>query len=228
MRLVILSVKHLYILFFLFLIFSCDNKEETIEEEFIVPTIKSNGSEQYLNLSSDFIFDQNELRTFELKLSEKDLEYIDNDPTAEQYVETFPTSCSKNPFNDNKIKGLYMKSFWVNFSKQHEFNPVHDHNGVLSFVLWMKIPTKWQEQHELPISSDSNLPCASNFQFFYNDIFGSTRGIVVEMDPMMEGCILMFPSILQHQVYPFYNSDGYRISISGNLCFDPKSLKDML
>ena len=82
-----MSVKHLYMLFFLILIFSCDNNEETIEEEFIVPTIKSNGSEQYLNLSSDFIFDQNELRTFELKLSEKDLEYIDNDPTAEQYVE---------------------------------------------------------------------------------------------------------------------------------------------
>tara|TARA_B100001996_G_scaffold228066_1_gene175700 strand:- start:42 stop:746 length:705 start_codon:yes stop_codon:yes gene_type:complete len=148
--------------------------------------------------------------------------------TAEKYVETFPTGCSKNPFSDHKINGLYMKSFWVNFSKQHEFNPVHDHNGVLSFVLWMKIPTKWQEQHELPISSDSSLPCASNFQFFYNDIFGSTRGVVVEMDPMMEGCILMFPSILQHQVYPFYNSDGYRISISGNLCFDPKIFKDML
>ena len=148
--------------------------------------------------------------------------------TAEHYVESFPTNCSKNPFSDNKIKELYMKSFWVNFSQKHEFNPVHDHNGVLSFVIWLKIPTKWQEQHQLPISLDSNLPCASNFQFFYSDIFGSTRGMVVEMDPMMEGCILMFPSILQHQVYPFYNSDGYRISISGNLCFDPKIFKDML
>ena len=64
-----------------------DAEEEEIEEEFIVPIIKPNGSEQYINLSSDFIFDQNELRTFELKLPEKDLEKIDSDPTAEQYVE---------------------------------------------------------------------------------------------------------------------------------------------
>ena len=68
--------------------YGCPNKDgDNIKEEFIVPTIKPNGSEQYLNSSSDFIFDQNELRTFELKLTEKDLEKIDNDPTAEQYVE---------------------------------------------------------------------------------------------------------------------------------------------
>ena len=66
----------------------CLNEEkEKIDEEFKAPIIKPDGSEQYLNSNSDFIFDQNELRTFELKLSEKDLEKIDSDPTAEQYVE---------------------------------------------------------------------------------------------------------------------------------------------
>ena len=44
----------------------------------------------------------------------------------------------------------------------------------------------------------------------------------------MEGCMLLFPSLLQHQVYPFYENDGYRISVSGNLCFDIKQLKDVL
>jgi spore coat protein CotH len=75
--------------FLLILLFNgCpDAEEEKIEEEFIVPIIKPNGSEKYINLSSDFIFDQNELRTFELKLPKKDLEKIDSDPTAEQYVE---------------------------------------------------------------------------------------------------------------------------------------------
>tara|TARA_B100001175_G_scaffold89292_1_gene75234 strand:+ start:327 stop:1715 length:1389 start_codon:yes stop_codon:yes gene_type:complete len=66
----------------------CLNEEkEKNDEEFKAPIIKPDGSEQYLNSNSDFIFDQNELRTFELKLSEKDLEKIDSDPTAEQYVE---------------------------------------------------------------------------------------------------------------------------------------------
>jgi len=75
-------------IFSILFIYGCpDKEEESIEKEFTVPTIKPNGSEQYLNLSSDFIFDQNKLRTFELKLAEKDLEKIDSDPTAEQYIE---------------------------------------------------------------------------------------------------------------------------------------------
>ena len=85
-----LKTLMLYGLGFLSLItfYGCPDKDgDNIKEEFIVPTINPNGNEQYLNLSSDFIFDQNELRTFELKLTEKDLEKIDSDPTAEQYVE---------------------------------------------------------------------------------------------------------------------------------------------
>lgn len=168
--------------------------------------------------------------TESLLLEDKDDYFFNNvlKETAEKYVNTFPTNCSKNPFGDKRVTNLVLKSLWVNFSKKHEFNPIHNHNGVLSFVLWVKVPTDWQSQHELEISQDTNLACASNFQFFYNDIFGETRGIIVEMDPMMEGCMLLFPSLLQHQVYPFYENDGYRISVSGNLCFDPKQFKDML
>ena len=83
-NLLIYGIGLLSILFFN----GCLNEEkEKNDEEFKAPIIKPDGSEQYLNSNSDFIFDQNELRTFELKLSEKDLEKIDSDPTAEQYVE---------------------------------------------------------------------------------------------------------------------------------------------
>ena len=83
-NLLIYGIGLLSILFFN----RCLNEEkDKIDEEFKAPIIKPDGSEQYLNSNSDFIFDQNELRTFELKLSEKDLEKIDSDPTAEQYVE---------------------------------------------------------------------------------------------------------------------------------------------
>ena len=30
----------------------------------------------------------------------------------------------------------------------------------------------------------------------------------------------MFPSYVQHEVFPFYTSDDYRITISGNVSFD--------
>ena len=35
-----------------------------------------------------------------------------------------------------------------------------------------------------------------------------------------EGNMLFFPSELHHQVYPFYNCDKTRISISGNIFLD--------
>lgn len=45
------------------------------------------GTENYLSLDSDYIFDQDELHTFELNLSEADLERLDSDPVAEEFVE---------------------------------------------------------------------------------------------------------------------------------------------
>jgi hypothetical protein len=35
----------------------------------------------------------------------------------------------------------------------------------------------------------------------------------------MENTLLLFPAKLTHAVYPFYSSDDYRISVSGNVVF---------
>ena len=45
---------------------------------------------------------------------------------------------------------FYLKNLWVNYQKQNEFNPLHCHSGLYSFVIFMKIPTHWKEQHALP------------------------------------------------------------------------------
>ena len=58
-------------------------------------------------------------------------------------------------FEENEIF-MELKAFWVNFQNQHEFNPVHSHDGFLSFVIWMKIPTSWEEQHDLDFCKGSN------------------------------------------------------------------------
>ena len=41
-----------------------------------------------------------------------------------------------------------------------------------------------------------------------------------EIDKEVEGGMLFFPAKLQHTVYPFYNCDKERISISGNILFN--------
>ena len=116
-----------------------------------------------------------------------------------------------------RSKSLMMTDFWVNFQNKHEFNPLHMHSEVLSFVIWMKIPTKTEEQHNLPICKHSNFPCASDFQFVYSDITGHHQDVNIHMDEQAEGCMMIFPATLRHQVYPFYENDGQRVSISGNI-----------
>ena len=114
-----------------------------------------------------------------------------------------------------------MSKFWVNFQKKYEFNPVHDHSGVFSFVVWMKIPTSYKKEKNLPFVKGSNLPSASTFHFHYTNALGQGSTHYYKLDPSYEGTMLFFPSQLQHQVYPFYTSDKNRVSISGNVCLDP-------
>jgi hypothetical protein len=106
---------------------------------------------------------------------------------------------------------------WVNFQKKYEFNPLHNHSGMFSFVIWMKIPYDWRDEKELPWVKGSNSeetvgnfvlvdPSMSNHAFF--------------MDKTMEGHCVFFPSNFYHMVYPFYTSDEERVSISGNIFFE--------
>lgn len=111
-----------------------------------------------------------------------------------------------------------LESLWVNFQYQTEFNPVHTHSGGYSFVIWMKIPTEYEDQKELPFAKNSGEKnMISNFVFTYSDILGNLNNFAYEMNKTREGTLLFFPSRLNHQVYPFYNCESERISISGNL-----------
>jgi len=111
----------------------------------------------------------------------------------------------------------FLQTMWVNYQKQTEFNPTHIHKGVYSFVIWMKIPTEYNEQKENPIAKNTNLDVISNFSFNYKDIIGEHRYYTYEMSKKMEGLMLFFPSKLTHSVYPFFNCPENRISISGNI-----------
>ena len=138
-------------------------------------------------------------------------------PIANAYIEQAPFKFYSNNASLNHPTNLFLESMWVNFQKQHEFNPIHNHSGLLSFVIWMKIPTEYQDQHQLPFSKGTNSPSASDFQFVYNDMLGFIRDFPIPMGKFQEGWMLLFPSKLQHQVYPFYNCYEDRVSISGNI-----------
>ena len=110
-----------------------------------------------------------------------------------------------------------IKDLWINFQKKYEYNPLHDHDGVLSFVLWVQIPYNLKDELSHPNCINSNTPSNSLFEFVYTDFMGKLVHNKIEVDKSWEGTMIMFPSFLNHMVSPFYTSDDYRISISGNL-----------
>ena len=143
-------------------------------------------------------------------------------PLCEEYYQEFGNLGSQVPVN--QAHPFYLNSFWVNYQKQGEFNPLHGHGGVYSFVIWMKIPTKHFEQNKNPISLKSNSHLISVFQFHFLNILGQHESYTYEMNPEMEGTLVFFPSKLRHVVYPFYNCDEDRISISGNITLNTTKL----
>ena len=113
---------------------------------------------------------------------------------------------------------------WVNFQHKYEFNPIHDHGGVYSFVVWMKIPSSYKEESKLPFTKHSNSTCPNTFQFLFRNILGQLKRHNYYLDSSYEGTMLFFPSELNHCVYPYYLSNKPRISISGNIFLDPSQI----
>ena len=156
-----------------------------------------------------------------LLLEDKDNWFFETvlDPLIWNYLECYPEYVKDINFLAEDAS-YCLNSFWVNFQKEHEFNPPHNHTGVWSFVIWVKIPTDWREQHALPISANSNTPKASDFEFQYITMLGNIGKHTYPLDKKSEGFMLLFPAKMMHQVFPFYNCDKERISISGNIVFD--------
>ena len=116
----------------------------------------------------------------------------------DKYKEVFPNYLDGIKYLDRNVP-LGFKTPWVNFQKKNEYLPLHEHGGVLSYNIWMKIPTK------------------SIFEYNYNSIIGKNLIHRINLTEKDEGRIVLFPAQLQHVVYPFYNSNKIRMSIAGNI-----------
>lgn len=112
---------------------------------------------------------------------------------------------------------MMLDGLWCNFQKATEFNPNHTHSGVLSFVIWVQVP--YDIKHELEHSPGKRgvKNAAGCFELLYNNTIGDLATMVVAVDRSWESRMLMFPARMAHCVYPFYTSQEYRISVSGNI-----------
>ena len=122
---------------------------------------------------------------------------------------------------NSKVR-LDTREAWINFQQKHEYNPIHNHGGVFSWVLWYKIPFMFDGeeriQHKAPLDSTNSKH--GDFAFHYPTLVRGEIKITnmpLKMDNRGEGAFALFPSNLKHSVLPFYSSDEYRITVAGNV-----------
>ena len=127
-------------------------------------------------------------------------------------------SCYKHYLEWNKIKDyhIHLNSIWVNEMKEHEYNPVHVHQGTLfsglSSVMILKLPQSFGVEY-----SSSKNPQNGKLQ-----MYGSSSGQFANIDyqpDVKERDFYVFPYDMRHSVYPF-NGPGVRRTLAANCDVD--------
>ena len=104
-----------------------------------------------------------------------------------------------------------MTALWINYQKQNDFNPPHDHDGKLSFVIYLQIPDELKKEN----ANYKGKSCGpGGIQFVYGD--GPRDCVTYQSFMPEENDMYIFPAWLKHWVAP-YKSDCIRISVSGNV-----------
>ena len=104
-----------------------------------------------------------------------------------------------------------LTALWCNFQRQYEFNPPHDHDGKLSFVIDLSIPEPLKKEN----AEYKGRSCGpGGIQFMYGE--GPRDCVSYQSYFPKEGDMFIFPAWLRHWVMPFH-SDCVRVSVSGNV-----------
>ena len=124
----------------------------------------------------------------------------------------------------NKIKKYktHLNSVWVNTMFEHEYNPVHVHQGSmftgLSSVMILKLPQSFGVEY-----SAADAPQNGKLQ-----ILGTASGQFSNVDyqpNVKERDFYIFPYDMRHCVYPF-NGPGWRRTLAANMDVEYNPIKN--
>ena len=141
------------------------------------------------------------------------------------YLTNF-ASTTGNPFKDQLA--VEVDELWSVHSYERDYNPIHDHGTKtimgISCTSWTKVPqqildqpTAGSPEYNLYNASGDSDGCLA-FNYGINSLMDVQRlrppqSFVIKPEI---GKFLMFPSWLQHMVYPF-EGDGERRTVAANL-----------
>ena len=137
------------------------------------------------------------------------IQKIESSSILKEYIEKINILSENRPF--------YLHSLWCNFQKKYEFNPLHNHTGMFSFIIFLNIPYNLNEEDNYFPKTSAKKPSTSRLCFLTHDTWNNIVHINVDVDKSFQNKIVVFPAIQQHQVYPFFTSDDYRITVAGNI-----------
>ena len=118
---------------------------------------------------------------------------------------------------NKKSKNIKIKNLWVVRQFKNEYNPVHFHDGDVSGVGYLKIPSNLTKSNK-KIKTNGTIDFIYGSKSFLSDSIFNHKPKV--------GDLILFPNYLMHTAYPF-KSKGERRSFSFNIEID-KKLKGVL
>ena len=134
--------------------------------------------------------------------------YIQTVLKRNRHEEVYKATETEKQIMEKGIKTLKVLSSWFVNSVAGDFNPIHQHEGRISAAGWLMMPESIQQ--------DKEKEYAGWIEFMYGEnlnLLNNKHAVKPEV-----GQIFMFPSWLQHTVYPF-RGEGIRRSISFNVDF---------
>ena len=120
---------------------------------------------------------------------------------------------------NSKDLPVKLDRMWVNYQKKYEFNPIHNHTGCFSFIIFVDIPYSMEEQFKYSKVKDSNNFRAGYLEFLTFSHLGDLNTSYFPIDKTYNQSAFIFPASLYHTVYPFYKVNKPRITVSGNFKF---------
>ena len=138
-----------------------------------------------------------------------------------KWAEFLAKSCHKWLMDGHNIE---MKKFdiiasWVVKQYKNDYNPIHYHSGQISGVGYLKVPKDMGEtaQKSKTVNHNGKLVLIDGSKKF---VCNPTYII----NPKV-GDFYFFPSYMMHTVYPFYNTEEERRSVSFNAKIDDEAAK---
>ena len=87
-----------------------------------------------------------------------------------------------NPRGITANSKIFLDNLWVNIQEKHEFNPVHNHKGLFSFVIWYDIPYTIEQELAVSPGKNSNNNLAGHFEFQYINSLGEITTMPIPAD----------------------------------------------